>query len=1160
MAIDASEGRPFGALLRAYRLAAGLSQEELAERARLGRRTISDLERGVSTAPYRGTVELLADALALAPAERETFAATARGQARQPAATGAAASGVPPAGAPSEVRAFLIADVRGYTRFTREQGDEAAARLAARFAALASEVVAAGGGAVIEVRGDEALAVFASPRQALGTAVALHERFAEEGERDPSLPLQVGIGLDAGEAVPVQGGYRGGALNLAARLGALAGPGQALASAEIVHLAGTVQGLVFVDRGPVYLKGLAEAVLVVQVAREGTLPDSLPPLEAPAPATHLPAPLTSFVGRVPERAEVQELLECAPLVVLTGTGGVGKTRLALQVAQELHDRYPDGVWLVELAPLADPSLVGQTVALALGLIEQPDRPLAAALVEFLGPKRLLLLLDNCEHLLTAAATLAADLLRACPQLRILATSRQALGVPGEVAYRVPSLAVPDPDRVAIAQEMQEGEAVRLFVERARARRTDFALTEENARAVAAICARLDGVPLAIELAAARVSVLPVQQILGRLEDRFHLLIGGSTTTPPRQRTLQATLDWSYDLLSGEERTVLQRLAVFAGGCTLEAAEAVLGAGGAIEPWAVLDVLDGLVNQSLLGMEEQGGEARYYLLETVRQYAHERLSAAGGVERSSRDHATWYAQFAQRAEPGLLGAEQLGWLDRLEAERDNLRAALVWSAPQAARDPEAAERGLLLAAALWRFWELRGPLRAGRRWLEQALAAAQHADPAPRARALSALGHLAVLQGDVGTAGAALDAALALWRDLPESMERRRGEATTLLDLGAAALARAEYDTASARFGDSLSLWQALGEAWGMAGALEGLGSVAQKRLPIEGLAVHDRGAALERAAARFGESLTLRQQIGDAWGVSRAYHKLGTVAQQQGEEREEYAGATAWFERALALARELRDWQGMGAALLNLGMVALLQGDGVAAEERLGAALTLCRQVGATARSAEVVTWLANAACLRADWEIAAAHAEEAEAVFARLGWEPERAWLTNTRGYVAVAQGRFAEGASLAEESLRIAYKHGQLFYAVWEHPVLGCARFGQGDLDEAVAQYRRSLALLGGLPILSVRAIVSWNLAGLAQVAAARGQWALAARLLGARTGAEQGVARRFVYPLERGQVEEADRVARAALGEESVAAAFAAGCRLDREEALACALGSS
>jgi predicted ATPase len=421
----------------------------------------------------------------------------------------------------------------------------------------------------------------------------------------------------------------------------------------------------------------------------------------------LPAPRSRFVGRERELKEVKRALAMTRLLTLTGAGGSGKMRLALEVGRDLVGAYPDGVWLVELAPLWEGKLVAHAVAKALGVPEQPGRSLTDALVDALHEERVLVVLNNCEHLIEEAARLIDVLLGLCPRLRILATSREALNVEGEVVWRVHTLAVPDSGRPPAPEELRRYDAVRLFVERARLRLPDFEPTPQNAGALVQICRRLEGMPLAIELAAARVGMLSLEQISGRLEDSLKLLTGGNRTATLRQRTLRGALDWSHELLSEEERGLFRRLSAFARGWTLEAAEAV-GAADGIEEEDILDLLSNLVDKSLVVTEaEAPDEVRYRMLEAVRQYAREQLEESEEAEAIRRRYASFYLALAKDAEPGLTGAQQQAWADRLETEHDNMRAALSWSL---ANEPQ---RALQLAETLARFWEMHSLLLGGK---------------------------------------------------------------------------------------------------------------------------------------------------------------------------------------------------------------------------------------------------------------------------------------------------------------------------------------------------------------------------------------------------------------------------------------------------------------
>jgi predicted ATPase len=496
---------------------------------------------------------------------------------------------------------------------------------------------------------------------------------------------------------------------------------------------------------------------------------------------NLPLELTSFVGREREKAEVGRLLEDSRLLTLTGPGGSGKTRLALTVASEAKRGFEDGVWLVELAPLSGPDLVPQAVASALGVRESPGTMLADSLAQHLETRGLLLVLDNCEHLIEACASLAETLLRRCPDLRILATSRAALGVAGENLFDVPPLSLPDPRRGSSVGSLPEYEAVRLFVERAGAVRPGFSIAKENALAVAQICYRLDGIPLALELAAARAKVLSVVQISQRLDDSFALLTHGGRTAMPHHKTLRAAMDWSYDLLTDREQILLGRLSVFAGGFTLEAVEAV-GRGEGVEQAEVVELLASLVDESLVLVMERDGEIRYRLLETVRQYGREKLEESGEAERVLRRHAGFYLALAEGAD--LMSRDQAAWLERLETEHDNFRAALALSLEGGgAPSEESVLSGSRMAVALWPFWYTRGYLSEGRWWLENAIEKGGPETSPTKAAALTGAGYIALFQGDYRAARAFLDRGLALYRELGDD----EGVASSLIYLGFVAM-------------------------------------------------------------------------------------------------------------------------------------------------------------------------------------------------------------------------------------------------------------------------------------------------------------------------------------------------------------------------------------
>jgi predicted ATPase/DNA-binding CsgD family transcriptional regulator len=576
---------------------------------------------------------------------------------------------------------------------------------------------------------------------------------------------------------------------------------------------------------------------------------------------NLPAQLTSFIGREHEVAEITRLLETTRLLTLTGAGGSGKTRLAFQVAADLVDHYRDGVWLIELAPLSDPVFVPHVTASALAVTEQPHRPLDEIIADHLREKSVLLIFDNCEHVLQRCSALVDILLRACPAVHVLATSREALRIAGEVTWRVPPLSLPEASRTGGFEHLLKYESVRLFVDRAAAV-AGFTATPEIAGTVARICRRLDGIPLAIELAAARVRALSVEQIAARLDDRFALLTDGDRTAPPRQRTLQAAIDWSHELLSEPERTAFRRLSVFADGWTLEAAEAVCADGG-IAPSQVLGLLTQLIDKSLV-IADTRGDTRYRFLETIRQYASDRLAESHEGSDVRTRHRDWYLHLAERADGALwAGQDQEAWLERLETEFDNLRNALAWS--RVARD--GGEPLLRLAASLMLFWVWQDHYREGLAWLEQALSVTGAERIPARAQTLCAAAFLALVQDDSSRAAAWAEQSVAVWREIGNAAE--------------------------------------LGRC-----------------LRVLALAVHYQGD-VRRARTLAEEGVAICREAGDAHGVYATLNILGGIASNQ----KDYAAARAAYEESLALARSFGNDIRVAIVASNLGAVALYQND-----------------------------------------------------------------------------------------------------------------------------------------------------------------------------------------------------------------------------------------
>lgn len=668
---------------------------------------------------------------------------------------------------------------------------------------------------------------------------------------------------------------------------------------------------------------------------------------APAPLTNLPPPRTRLIGREQALATLVELVpaHAGRLVTLTGIGGTGKTRLALAVAAALRDTFPEGVWLVELAAVADPTLVPQAVATALDLPEAPGVASRDRLLAALRNRALLLVFDNCEHLINTCATLAEQVLDGCPDVTILATSREPLQLARERVWRLAPLALPNPDRPASPAELAQFPAVQLFVERARAAYAGFDLTAQNAGAIAAVCARLDGIPLAIELAAARVRVLTVAQILERLGDSLRLLTGNSRVAPTRQQTVLATFDWSYNLLAPLEQTLFRRLSVFVGGWTLEAVEAI-GAGEGIDAAAVLDLLTALVDKSLVVVEQQEEGIRYRLLEPIREYALERLTAAGELSDARSKHLAYFARLVNTAEPKMeWGAEQLAWLRRVECERDNLDAALAWAAGVDAAT------GQQMVPALWRFWWHCGRLAQGRRWLDWALSLPSSASL--RARLLQVAGQLAYWSGDMAAAEEYLEAALTIHRGGEDPAEL----AWTLHRLGLTLAERGDPERGLALCEESVALCRTRDDARGLAYALQSAGNVARM------------GGDRNRPEAYAEEALALCRASGNKLLTPYPLRQLMVVALTRGDD----ARARARGEEALALAREIGDPHAITAILLDLLRLARRQRK-VEETAALGhEGLSVLRRVGANQYAEPMLEIMAWAAAQRGEPERAAA-------------------------------------------------------------------------------------------------------------------------------------------------------------------------------------------
>jgi len=614
-------------------------------------------------------------------------------------------------------------------------------------------------------------------------------------------------------------------------------------------------------------------------------------------ANNLPRRVTSFIGRQREIGEVKQLLATTRLVTLTGAGGVGKTRLALQIASEVLERFSGGVWMVEFAALSKPTLVVKTVASALSVSEQPDRSLMETLIDHLSSESLLLLFDNCEHLLSTCAHLANVLMRACPRLRILATSRGQLGIAGESAYRVPSLSFPDPHDLPHLENLMQYEAIRLFMERAGSCDPEFTVTESNASAVVQVCHRLDGIPLAIELAAARIKVLTPQEIAQRLGDWFRLLRGGPRDAPERHQSLQATISWSYELLTPEEQRLFRRLAIFCGGFAVESAEAVCGNGDV----DILDGLSSLIDKSLLTrITSPVRTARFRMLETIREYGIERLAAEVELDGTRSRHAEYFAALSEQTESDMGSTDEERWLHRLWQDIENVRTAVDWSLRSS---PQTSAR---LGGGLgWLFYN-HGHLTEGYARMEQILRATGDVDDHLRSRVLFQAGVLAWGLGEWYQARVWLEQSLVLFRRHGDA--RRQAMATAFY--GHVSRSRGEFEEASKHYQTALGIYRHLGSEWGIAWALFDLG-----------LAARDGGHD-DEAVALHEQSLALFRNQGHRWGIAWQLWSLGVLAHRRGDD----AHAREHFAESLSLYRALDDRRGIAQSLEGLATIVFVAG------------------------------------------------------------------------------------------------------------------------------------------------------------------------------------------------------------------------------------------
>jgi predicted ATPase/class 3 adenylate cyclase len=823
---------------------------------------------------------------------------------------------------PTGTVTFLFTDIEGSTTLW-ERYPQAMSLALVRHDQILRAVIGTNNGSVVKTTGDGVHAVFSTAADALEAALeAQRALLTKEDWPEETGPLQVRMALHVGVTEERDGEYFGPPVNRVARLLSAGHGGQVLLSLAIQELVRDQlpPDVELRNLGEHRLKDLFRPERVFQLVAPG-VPAEFPPLRTlEGHPNNLPLQPTPLVGRELEVSEIAEQLrsEEVRLLTLTGPGGTGKTRLALQVGADLLEEFDEGVFFVSLAAITDPELVPSAIAGSFGLRESAGQSLTETLGGYLRQKHLLLILDNFEQVLEGTPVVG-ELLGTCPELKVLATTRIPLRLYGEQEYAVPPLEVPDPVCLPPPERLTQYEAVRLFLERARAVKPDFELTSENARAVAQICFHLDGLPLAIELAAARIKLLPPQALVFRLGNRLKLLKGGARNLPARQQTLRATIDWSYELLDEDEETLFWRLSVFSGGCTLEAIEEVCDPEGELE---ALEVVGSLLEKSLLRREEADGESRFAMLETIQEYAREKLEESGEAEETRRRHTEFFVALAEEARPNLRAEPQVEWLQRLEKENGNLRAALSWAL--STDDIATAAR---LSWALYMFWWIRNHQPEGQRWVEPVFLRRSELPPPLRIRTIIVFAAMVYGQGDV-------EFIEPLCMELMELSQEVGGDAqadaNAPMGLGLVATYRGDLEAAREHLEEALPLLRKAGEDGLAAQTHTFFGTV----LLLEG----DR----EGARLRFEKGLTLGRSTGDRLSICIALFSLAQLALAGGD----YDRAFRWFAQGILPSEELGDRGNIAHILEALGIVAGVRGDSLKAARLLGASEALVSAIG----------------------------------------------------------------------------------------------------------------------------------------------------------------------------------------------------------------------
>lgn len=836
---------------------------------------------------------------------------------------------------PSGTVTFLFTDIEGSTKLA-QMNPEGYLLALQKHHNILNEAVSGSNGCVFKSVGDAFCCAFENCADAVKAAIEAQVKFNATEWGDVAIKVRMGIHSGTAEW---NGKDYMGYITLARsnRVMSSAYGNQILISEQAHENLGDafLKDVNFRDLGERRLKDLIQPVKLFQIMSP-QIPSDFPPLKTlDARPNNLPVQLTSFIGRVQEMSKVKELLEVSRLVTLLGPGGTGKTRIAMQIGAELINDFMNGVFVAELAPVTDPLRVSRALIDTLGIKELPNKSPEETIIDYLKDKSLLLLLDNCEHLIDACATLSEKLLANCAKLKILATSREALKCDGERIYRLEPLSVPDVKKNYSPEELAQFEAVRLFIERALTVNAGFRITNDNTPALSQICYQLDGIPLAIELAAARINVLTIDGISERLNDRFRLLTGGNRTALPRQQTLRALIDWSYDLLSENEKLLCRRLTVFSGGWTLESSEKICS-DELLDEYEVLDLLENLTDKSLVKIVEEGYNSRYNMLESIRKYGNEKLIKSGEEYELYERHFNYCFQLAENSGKKLIGNEQREWIKKIAQENDNIRECLRWAL---LNNPESA---LKLSVELGKFWELQSHFMEGLEFLKKSMESSKNIDLKWKAKAIYWMGFFLTHQGKYNEAKKYLNQCLDIFSETGD----KDGEALTYLSLGMIAVFESDYKSIDSFSQKSLSISLGLNNKSYIARNLQNIG------LGLMQQGNHDS------ARTKMEESLSIYRELNDTLQIAKIIGNLGALEYLLTN----YDKARILFEESLVLRRELGDKQGISIALSNLGSVAYMQKDFEEAEKCLLESLEIIKEIGDKRVYVTAINTLANIA------------------------------------------------------------------------------------------------------------------------------------------------------------------------------------------------------